>query len=394
MIRRFAAKPNTVVMADFTLLHDYLVPVSKASLNDDEEYDEYQIGSIVDLYEDGHMPDPDAADIILLGVGEDRGYGPGKKGRDAADVIRQEFYSLFYWHKDVKIADVGNLRKGVSLADTYAALRTVLAELINSNKTIVILGGSHDLTYAQYKAYASQKYVIEVTVADALIDLKEESPIPADSFLMDMLTEQPNYIRHYNHLAFQSYFVHPRMLETLDKLRFDCYRLGKVRESLEEIEPVLRNTDLLSLDINIIKHSDAPANTLSPNGLGGDEACALSRYAGMSSRLSTYGIYGYRPEKDKDLLTARQIAQMLWYFTDGCSVKNKEALLQDRDAFYEFNIVCADIDTVFLKSKKTGRWWMQLPGKAKDFVPCAYSDYLLASNNEIPERWLRHQERM
>lgn len=381
-------------MADFTLLHDYLLPVSKASLNDDQEYDEFQIGGIVDLYEEGNTPNLDIADIILLGVNEDRGYGPGKKGPDAADIVRREFYSLFYWHKDVKIADMGNLRKGVSLADTYAALRTVLAELINSNKTIIILGGSHDLTYAQYRAYATQKYVIEVTVADALIDLKEESPIPADSFLMEMLTEQPNYIRHYNHLAFQSYFVHPRMLETLDKLRFDCYRLGKVRENLEEIEPVLRNTDMLSLDINIIKHNDAPANTLSPNGLGGDEACALSRYAGMSGRLSTYGIYGYRPEKDKDFLTARQIAQMLWYFVDGCSVKNKEALLNERDAFYEFNIVCGDIDTVFLKSKKTGRWWMQLPGKGKDFVPCTYNDYVTASNNEIPERWLRHQERM
>lgn len=380
-------------MADLSLLHDYLQPVSKAYLNDDEEYDEFQTGGIVNLYEEeGYMPNLEEADVVLLGVNEDRGYGPGKKGSDAADVIRKEFYQLFYWHKDVRIADVGNLQKGITLADTYAALRTVLAELINANKTIIILGGSHDLTYAQYKAYATQKYVIEASVADALIDLKEGSPIPADSFLMEMLTEQPNYLRHYNHLGFQSYYVHPRMLETLDKLRFDCYRLGWVREKLEEMEPVLRNTDLFSLDINVIKHADAPANTLSPNGLGGDEACALARYAGMSSKLSTFGIYGYRPEKDKDQLTARQIAQMLWYFMDGAAVRNKESQLTEKEAFWEFNIVCADIETTFLKSKKTGRWWMQLPGKY--FVPCAYSDYLLASNNEIPERWLRHQERL
>jgi arginase family enzyme len=379
-------------MADFSLLYDYLIPVSKADLNDEEEYDEYQIGGIVDCYEEGHSPNLDIADIILLGASEERGYGPGKRGVDAADMVRREFFRLFYWHKDVRIADVGNLRKGVTLADSYAGLKTVLAELINAEKTIIILGGSHDLTYPQYKAYATQKYVIEATVADAMIDLKEESVIPAESFLMEMLTEQPNYVRHYNHLGFQSYYVHPRMLETLDKLRFDCYRLGKVRENIEEMEPVLRNTDLFSLDINIIRHTDAPANVLSPNGLTGDEACSLSRFAGMSSRLSTFGIYGYRPEKDRELLTARQIAQMLWYFMDGCAIKNKEALLQDRDAFWEFNIVCADIDTVFLKSKKTGRWWMQLPGK--DFVPCAYNDYLLASNNEIPERWLRHQERL
>ncbi|HEU4551197.1 MAG TPA: formimidoylglutamase [Chitinophaga sp.] len=379
-------------MADFTHLQDFLQPLSKASLNEDQEYDAAQIGGITDLFEDEQLPDLEAADIILLGVGENRGNGPGKKSTDAPDVIRSEFYRLYYWHKDVKIADLGNLQQGVSLGDTYAALRTVLGELLQLQKPVIILGGSHDLTYAQYKAYAGHEYIVEATVADAMIDLQEESLVPATGFLMDMLTEQPNYIKHYNHLGFQSYFVHPRMLETLDKLRFDCFRLGKVRENLEEAEPVLRNTDLFSLDINIIKHTDAPANSLSPNGFSGEEACALSRYAGMSSQLSSYGIYGYQPARDKDQLTARQIAQMLWYFMDGRAVKNKEALLEERDAFWEFHIAFGDIDTVFLKSKKTGRWWMQLPGK--DFVPCAYNDYLLASNNEIPERWLRHQERM
>ncbi|OMP79787.1 formimidoylglutamase [[Flexibacter] sp. ATCC 35208] len=379
-------------MADFAQLHDYLIPISKADLNNELEYDEYQIGAICDCYEDGNIPDLDAADIILVGAADERGYGPGKKGPDAADAIRREFFNLFYWHKEVKIADIGNLRPGIELTDTYAGLKTVVAELVNSQKTVIILGGSHDLTYAQYKAYATQKYVIEATVADALIDLKEDSTIPADSFLMEMFTEQPNYIRHYNHLGFQSFYVHPRMLETLDKLRFDCYRLGKVRENMDEMEPVLRNTDMLSLDINVIKNSDAPANTLSPNGLAGDEACVLSRYAGMSARLSSFGIYGYRPEKDRNQLTAKQIGQMMWYFMDGVAIRHKEAVLQDREAFWEFNIVCGDIETVFLKSKKTGRWWMQMPGK--EFLPCAYNDYLLASNNEIPERWLRHQERM
>lgn len=379
-------------MADFTHLQDFLQPLSQSSLNEDQEYEEAQIGSIADLYTTEHIPDLDAADILLLGVGETRGDGPGEKTTDAPDRVRREFYRLYYWHKDVRMADLGNLQQGRTLADTYAALKTVLTELLPSQKTVIILGGSHDLTLAQYQAYAGLQQVIEVSVADALIDLQEESPVPASSFLMPMLTERPNYIRHYNHIGFQSYFVHPRMLETLDKLRFDCFRLGKMRENLEESEPVLRNTDLFSLDINIIKHTDAPANTLSPNGFTGEDACAIARYAGMSGQLSSFGIYGYRPEKDTAQLTARQIAQMLWYFMDGRSVKNKEALLEERDAFWEFYIAFADINTVFLKSKKTGRWWMQLPGK--DFIPCAYSDYLLASNNEIPERWLRHQERL
>ncbi|MEZ2441639.1 formimidoylglutamase [Chitinophaga sp. RCC_12] len=379
-------------MADFSHLQDFLHPVSKAFLNDDQEYDPFQVGGVIDVYEDDHHPDIDAADIILLGVGEERGSASGKTDTHGPDAIRREFFRLYNWHRDIKLADVGNLLPGAFLADAYAAMKTVVAELLAANKTVIILGGSHDLTYPQYKAYAAQQLIIEATVADALIDLKEDSNIRSERFLMDILTEQPNYLRHYNHIGFQSYFVHPRMLETLDKLRFDCYRLGRIRENMEEAEPVLRHSDLFSLDINIIRHTDAPANQLSPNGFSGEEACSLARYAGMSSRLSSFGIYGYRPEKDKEHLTARQISQMMWYFMDGRAVKNKEALLDDRDAFWEFHIAFSDIETVFLKSKKTGRWWMQLPDR--EFVPCAYNDYLMASNNEMPERWLRHQERL
>lgn len=379
-------------MADFSHLQDFLRPVSKAVLNDDQEYDPFQVGGVIDVYEEHHQPDIESADIILLGVGEERGSESGKTGTNGPDAIRREFFRLYNWHRDIKLADIGNLQSGAFLADAYAAMKTVIAELLAINKTVIILGGSHDLTYPQYKAYASQQLIIEATVADALIDLKEESSVRSERFLMDILTEQPNYLRHYNHLGFQSYFVHPRMLETLDKLRFDCFRLGRIRENMEESEPVLRHSDLFSLDINIIRHTDAPANQLSPNGFSGEEACSLARYAGMSSRLSSFGIYGYRPEKDKEQLTARQISQMMWYFMDGRAVRNREAVLEDRDAFWEFHIAFSDIETVFLKSKKTGRWWMQLPDR--EFVPCAYNDYLMASNNEMPERWLRHQERL
>ncbi len=378
-------------MIDFSHLQDFLRPVSKTQINDDEPYEHLQIGSSIDAYEEDNIPDLDAADIVLLGAGETRGNGLPNGRTDTPDVVRREFYRLFHWHQDVRLADAGNLLSGRSLNDAYAAYKSVVTELIDAGKTVIILGGSHDLTYAQYQAYAMKKYIIEVTVADALIDL-QETEVRSQNFLLNMFMEQPNYIRHYNHIGFQSYFVQPRMLETLDKLRFDCYRLGKVRENIEEIEPVLRNTDLFSVDINMIKHTDAPASSLSPNGFSGEEACALSRYAGMSAQLSTYGIYGYNPDKDRDNLTAKQIAQMLWYFMDGRSVKNKEAQLNHRESFLEFHIAFTDIDTVFLKSKKTGRWWMQLPDK--NFVPCAYSDYLLASNNEIPERWLRNQERL
>ena len=67
--------------------------------------------------------------------------------------------------------------------------------------------------------------IIEATCIDSLINLAH-SLVKNENFLMEMLTGEPNFIRHYNHIAFQSYFVHPNMLETMDKLRFDCFRVG------------------------------------------------------------------------------------------------------------------------------------------------------------------------
>ncbi len=128
---------------------------------------------------------------------------------------------------------------GSGLLDTYAALRSVMNELIGLGKTVIILGGSHDLTLAQYQSYVSRKKLIEVTCVDALIDINIDSTLKSENFLMELLTDEPNFIHHYNHIGFQSFFVHPRMLETMDKLRFDCFRVGKVKEIIDEMEPVL-----------------------------------------------------------------------------------------------------------------------------------------------------------
>ena len=159
------------------------------------------------------------------------------------------------------------------------------------------------------------------------------------------------------------------------------------------MEPVLRNSHLFSFDLSAVKYSDAPINVNgSPNGFTGDEACQLTRYAGMSSLLNSFGIYGYKKDLDQDNMTAKLISQMVWYFIDGYLVRKAEAEITDHEEFVVFHVSFTDNDTVFLKSKRTNRWWMRLPNQS--YVPCSYNDYVAASNDDIPERWLREQERL
>ena len=369
---------------------DFLEPVNSYELSNDEGYKDTQLGRHINAFEED-FPDFSTADMVLVGCGEMRGEG-GINNTDGPNAIRSEFYKLFHWHKNVTVADIGNVKVGASIQDSYAALKTVVSELIEQGKRVVILGGSHDVTLAQYAAYTHLEKIIEATCVDARIDLNMDSVLPSDNFLMEMLTGVPNFIRHYNHLGFQSYFVHPHMLEVIDSLRFDCFRVGKIKENLEEMEPPIRNSHLFSFDIAAIQNAHAPANRLTPNGFTGEEACTLMQYAGMSQNVSSIGIYGYNPDLDTHNLTAKQISHLLWYIMDGIHKGKQESSLEERDNFFEFTMAFAEVETVFLQSKKTGRWWMQINNDK--FVACSKLDYLIACNNEMPERWLRAMERM
>lgn len=377
-------------MSSLSTIQDFLEPLNLYELSNDNGYRETQIGSYLKVYED-EFPELDEIDLVMVGCGEMRGAGTQQTGNASPNAIRSEFYDLFFWHQDVKVADIGNIKTGASLSDTYAALKAVVSELLEHKKKVVIIGGSHDLTIAQYEAHAKLGQIIEAACVDAKIDLHDDSPIPADNFLMKILCGSPNYIKHYSHIGFQSYLVHPRMLETIDKLRFDCFRVGRVKEDIEEMEPSIRNANLFSFDIAAIQNAHAPANRITPNGFTGEEACTLMQYAGLSKSVTTIGLYGYYPQQDVHQLTAKQAAHMLWYVLDGVYKSKQESDLENNHAFNEFHLAFADVQTTFLQSKRTGRWWMQLPDEK--YIACSQNDYIVAASNDIPERWMRAVER-
>ncbi len=366
---------------------------SKVQFKDIEEreYLPTQIGSKVRYINEENW-NIDDLDIILLGVGEFRGQDKAMAYSNGPDKIREELFQLHYWHEGLMIGDFGNMVEGNSLNDSRAALKTILSDLYLLNKKVLILGGSHDLTAQQYEVFKSMQKVVDFTVIDMLADLNEKPEIQHDNYLFETFTSTPNFLRNFNLIGFQSYYINPNIIETFDKLRFDCFRLGKVREDIEQMEPLLRSSDIASLDINCVKYSDAPSNKFySPNGFTGDEICKITRFAGMSSKLHSFGIFGYIPENDTQQITAKLISQMIWYYFDGLYIQKEEYTLDHKDGFLIYHVSLSDNEMIFYKSKRTNRWWMQVT--ENNIVPCSYQDYQLACQNEIPERWLREMER-
>lgn len=371
-------------------LEQFLEPVDIDLIRGDEAFYDRQFGRTADIFSE-QFPDIERADVVIVGMNEYRGAG-FFSDIHPADAVRMKLYKLFYWHTDIQVADIGNVKRGASLNDSYSCLKTVLKDLAEAGKGVIIIGGSHDLTLGQSRVFSDYKQYTDGAVIDAFIDLQGESMNRSENFLMEMLTGEPSYVRNYNHIGFQSYFVHPYMLETMDKLRFDCFRVGYCREQIEEMEPVMRDAGFISFDLSAIRHGDAPAGGISPNGFTGEEACMIANFAGQSEKSGSFGIYGFLPEKDVHGTTALQIAQMIWYYIDGRNRRKSESLMEELHNFNEYHTSMSGQESVvFLQSKRTGRWWMKL--SENKYIACSHRDYLQASNNDISERWLRAQER-
>lgn len=359
-----------------------------------------RLGNLIRINsDDGNFPDYSSYHLAIIGVKEDRKSVDNRGCGMAPDQIRKYLYQLHPGPYPLKLVDLGNIRNGFAVSDTYFALSSVVAELVSCNILPIILGGSQDLTYANYQAYQSLGQIINIVAVDPMFDLgRSEQELDARSYLSSIILHQPNYLFNYANIGFQSYFVDQDALKLMKNLFFDTYRLGIVRERLEDVEPIVRNADMLSFDISAIRASDAPGNAnATPNGFYGEEACQVVRYAGLSDKLTSIGFYEVNPSLDVSGQTSHLVAQMIWYFIDGYYNRAHDFPFRNEEDYLKYLVSISDHkeEIVFFKSKKTDRWWMEIPLPAEQrikyerhyLVPCSYKDYQTACENDIPDRW-------
>ena len=191
----------------------------------------------------------------------------------------------------------------------------------------------------------------------------------------------------------------------MSNMYFDAHRLGDMQPFLHRTEPIIRNADILSFDIAAIRQSEAPGCSYAgPNGFYGDQAAQLCRYAGMSDKLSSFGIYEYNPELDHDGRTAHLAAQMIWCLIEGFSQRKRDYPVGDYAEYFKYIVPLLNEghELVFYKSDKSDRWWMDVPyptGQENKYerhhlVPCTYEEYQQATNEEMPDRWWKTYQKL
>jgi len=345
------------------------------------------------------MPDYRGAHIAIFGVKEERGTLTNGGTASAPDEIRKKLYNLKKGAGISHIVDLGNMNVGHDLDETYVRISEVCRMLLESNVLPIILGGSHDLDYGQYAAYETMDKLISLLNVDAFLDLEEKKESGASQHhIHKILLHEPNFLFSYTHLAYQSYLIDPLSISILEKLYFEAFRIGEMRTNMQEIEPTIRNADMMSFDVTAIRSSDAPGNNRSqPFGLTGEEACQICWYAGLNEKLSSVGFYEYNPEcDDVQKKTASVVATMIWYFIQGYYHRKNEQNFRSNDFLkYSVSMPVEPEVITFYKSKFSEKWWMEVPypnGRERyarnSIVPCSYTDYQTSIKGEVPERYI------
>lgn len=388
-------------------MQEYFSPIDITVLSFSRPFLTTSYAAIISTYEsEGDFPDLNDVDIALIGVEEDRRSINNEGCGLAANYVRENFYTLCQGNYTTKICDLGNIKKGDTVEDTHFALTEVLTLLLKKNIIPIVVGGSQELSFCNYKAYAKLEQTINIATIDSSFDFGDkDEELSSQNYLSKIVVDTPNILFNYSNIGYQTYFVEQSSIDLMDKLYFDCHRLGHIRSNMEEVEPIVRNADMVSFDISAIRNSDAPGNVnASPNGFYGEEACQIVRYAGMSDKLTSIGFYELNPAFDTNKQSSFLVAEMIWYFIDGFYNRKGDFPIVNKEEYTKYNVVVkgASHELIFYKSNKSDRWWIDVPypngPKAQyerhHMTPCSYRDYEVACQDEVPDKWWRTYQKL
>ena len=378
---------------------DYLEPVSMEVLETIKGLPDHVLGKNLEIFtNDSGLPDMLNVKICLIFINETRNsyYQISKFN---SNEFRKQFYKLYPGNWNFKIADFGDLPSGKNVEDTYFALSEICNELKQSNTIPVIIGGSQDLTIPLYESFLKFEKLINIVSVDNRFDFTQgENLISSRSYMNDIITKSPNRLNNFTNLGYQTYLIAQEELDLMDKLFFDSFRLGEVLNDLKITEPVFREADIVSFDMKVLNSiTDGTLLKGMPNGLDSRAICTMSRYAGISDRLSVVGFFDL-PDNSFFL---KLLSEVLWYFIEGFQCRFDEYPVATSHGFKKYNVSMSDREILFYKSIKSGRWWMEMDNKnymdnktkSSTLLSCTHQDYLDACNDILSDRWWKATKR-
>jgi len=356
------------------------------------------LGEKIIAHTENYFPELDNKGIAFIYCPEYRNAGETNPSLLVYDELMSHLYKLHLGEDwNFAVYDLGIIVPGNTISDTYYALAQVVAELVKNKIIPIVIGGTQDLTYAMYQGYQKLEQMVNLTNIDLKFDLgTPEEDIKDDAYISRILMDRPCYLFNCSNIGIQTPYVRKSEMELFEKLYFDVCRLGEFNADFKKAEPLLRNTDLLGIDLNSIKGADFVSENNTPNGFYADQICQIAKYAGISDKLTALGIFNL-PTQHLIGTNQQLIAEICWYFIDGYAQRKGDFPIGTKKDYTKFivHLESTENEIIFYKSPKSNRWWMEVPYPNKEgvkyerhhMVPCNLEDYEAAMKNEMPDLW-------
>ena len=364
---------------------EYFSPVKFEIIDYVNNLDNNQLGSKLKINGRDNLNSFESLDIVIFSVNEYRFNSAIRKSFNANKDFRKKLYSLYYGNWDLNIYDFGDLENGNLVSDTQFALSKIL-EFFSKNKILVItIGGSQNLLFDIYSSLKETLQKINLVSVDNKIDFSNNN----ESFLHKIIMDENNKLANFSNIGYQKHLTSVPENKLLDKMYFESINLGKIKYNVAEAEPVLRDSDIVSFNINSVKAGELNNAHQYPNGLSSYELCSLSRFSGLSSRVN---IVSYFENWDLSIMNSL-LAESAWYVIDGYATRINENPLNDTNDFIYYHIELDNYKFKFYRSKLSDRWWVEFLNDEiisieKDIISCTFDDYNNCKNSVIPERIL------
>ena len=367
------------------MFSEYFNPVKIEIIDYVNKLDNDQLGSKLKINGRDNLNSFEALDVVIFSINEYRFNSSIQKSFNANKDFRKKLYSLYYGKWDLNIYDFGDLENGNKISDTQFALEKIL-EFFSKNQILVItIGGSQNLLYSIYSSQKQLLQKINMVSIDNKIDFFEND----ESFLSKIIMDDNNKLENFSNIGFQKHLSSVPENKLIDKMYFESINLGKIKANINEAEPVLRDSNIVSFNINSVKSGDLNNAHQYPNGLSSYELCSLSRFSGLSLKVN---IVSFFENWDLSIMNSL-IAESTWYVIDGYSTRINENPLDNSNNFIYYHIELDNYKFKFYRSKLSDRWWVEFINDEvisieKDIISCTYNDYNNCKNSVIPERIL------
>ena len=235
---------------------DYLSPISKKLIDFKNKLPNDSLGKKIILYNIKKF-DYNKIDIAIIGIKEYRNSVEVKSNFIDLDEFRTELYSLYYGDWNVNILDLGDLINGDNYNDTYFAFKTISDELLRQNVKLIIVGGGNDFAFPLYQSLSKINSSLNISSVDNRFDFgKIDKDFNSNSYMSKIIFEKNNSLNHFCNIGYQTFLNSQEEMDLLNNLNFEFHRIGKINRDIQAVEPLLRETHLLSIDFKSIKASE------------------------------------------------------------------------------------------------------------------------------------------